>query len=53
MQMPPSNIFIPGMTLRREFGIEPDIHAQLTAEDTEKGIDTIIERAKTWILTRQ
>ena len=36
-----------------EFGIEPDIHAQLTAEDTEKGIDTIIERAKTWILTRQ
>ena len=22
MQMPPSNIFIPGMTLRREFGIE-------------------------------
>ena len=36
-----------------EFGIEPDIHARLTAEDTEKGIDTIIERAKTWILTRQ
>lgn len=29
-----------------EFGIEPDYYVQLTDEDTEKGIDTIIEAAR-------
>lgn len=29
-----------------EFGIDPDYHVQLTDEDTEKGIDTIIEAAR-------
>lgn len=32
--------------LQTEFGIEPDYNVQLTDEDTEKGIDTIIEAAR-------
>ena len=34
-----------------EFGIEPDIHVELTQEDISNGFDTIIERAKKWILS--
>ncbi len=34
-----------------EFGIDPTIKVDMTAEDTAKGIDTIIERAKRWITT--
>lgn len=33
-----------------EFGIEPDIHVQITSEDWNCGRDTIIERAKKLIL---
>lgn len=32
--------------LQTEFGIEPDYNVQLTDEDTEKGIDTIIKAAR-------
>lgn len=33
-----------------EFGIDPDIQVQLSDEDIAMGIDSIIERAKQWIL---
>jgi C-terminal processing protease CtpA/Prc len=29
-----------------EFGIEPDIHVNMTSEDMQKGLDTIIETAR-------
>ena len=29
-----------------EFGIEPDIKINMTSEDMQKGIDTIIETAR-------
>lgn len=34
-----------------EFGIEPTIAVALTPDDVANGIDTIIERAKQWILS--
>jgi C-terminal processing protease CtpA/Prc len=30
----------------QEFGIEPDIKVDMTSEDMQKGIDTIIETAR-------
>lgn len=32
-----------------EFGIDPDIHVDMTKEDMDKGIDTIIETARNFI----
>lgn len=32
-----------------EFGIEPDIHVDMTSEDMARGIDTIIETAREWL----
>lgn len=32
-----------------EFGIEPDIRADMTAEDMARGVDTIIETARAWL----
>lgn len=32
-----------------EFGVEPDVHVDMTAEDMASGIDTIIEAARKWI----
>ena len=29
-----------------EFGIEPDIQVDMTSEDMQKGVDTIIETAR-------
>ncbi|MCD8288174.1 MAG: S41 family peptidase [Porphyromonadaceae bacterium] len=36
-----------------EFGIEPDIQIDLSEGDISNGIDSIIERAKQWILTNE
>jgi len=33
-----------------EFGIDPDVRVDMTAEDELQGLDTIIETAKSWIL---
>ncbi len=33
-----------------EFGIDPDVKVDMTAEDELQGLDTIIETAKSWIL---
>lgn len=35
-----------------EFGIEPDIKADITSEDYARGVDTIIETARAWIETQ-
>ena len=32
-----------------EFGIEPDIHVNMTSEDMQKGLDTIIETARKYL----
>ena len=39
------------MPLFEEFGIEPDIHVDISSEDYNKGIDTIVERARQLINT--
>jgi C-terminal processing protease CtpA/Prc len=40
-----SPMFDPNMK-HTEFGIEPDIHVNMTSEDMQKGLDTIIETAR-------
>ena len=40
-----SPMFDPDMN-HTEFGIEPDIHVNMTSEDMQKGLDTIIETAR-------
>ena len=40
-----SPMFDPDMK-HTEFGIEPDIHVNMTSEDMQKGLDTIIETAR-------
>lgn len=34
-----------------EFGIEPDIRVDMSAEDEKDGVDTIIETARDWLMT--
>jgi len=41
-----SPMYDPDMN-HQEFGIDPDIHVNMTSEDMQKGIDTIIETART------
>ena len=35
-----------------EFGIDPDVHVDMTDEDAAVGLDTIIEEARKWIKTK-